>query len=335
MKNSRTYKNHLILAPLTSIMLSSGEKEDAPSVKAPGAFVVLGGGSVGNINLVIDASDAQRIIDQVAEALSPEQIDRLMFRTLKEVGNKTRTETGRAVSAEYAVTKGWAMARMGAPKMGGGGGSWSCVIPMRDRRGSIGGTFKLMGWHKGSKRKIGRVRAKIRKHGLTSITTGPAAQYESAAKDVSTLILDANAVRLGAGHVGVYLLLSSNEGSAAIIQSVTEALSPQEVRPLTDQVTVALATAIPYTLNVQYQAESGSNITNAIGEAVSEYQTWQDQVIGQPFNPDKLMALLYRAGCTRVIWGSGSEFGDGGSVEYTPILENQYCHGTISLAVIP
>ena len=178
-------------------------------------------------------------------------------------------------------------------------------------------------------------RERIRKHGLTSITTGPAAQYESAAKDVSTLILDANAVRLGAGHVGVYLLLSSNEGSAAIIQSVTEALSPQEVRPLTDQVTVALATAIPYTLNVQYQAESGSNITNAIGEAVSEYQTWQDQVIGQPFNPDKLMALLYRAGCTRVIWGSGSEFGDGGSVEYTPILENQYCHGTISLAVIP
>jgi len=168
-KNSRTYKNHLILTPLTSIMLSSGEKEDAPSVKAPGAFVVLGGGSVPNINLVIDASDAQRIIDQVAEALSPEQIDRLMFRTLKEVGNKTRTETGRAVSTEYAVTKGWAMARMGAPKMGGGGGSWSCVIPMRDRRGSIGGTFKLMGWHRGSKRKIGRVRAKIYRGGASTL----------------------------------------------------------------------------------------------------------------------------------------------------------------------
>ena len=27
-------------------------------------------------------------------------------------------------------------------------------------------------------------------------------------------------------------------------------------------------------------------------------------------------------------------FGDGGNVEYTPILANQYCHGTISLAVI-
>lgn len=178
-------------------------------------------------------------------------------------------------------------------------------------------------------------RERIRNYGLTNITTGPEVQYESAAKNVSTVILDANAINLGAGIVGVYLLLSDDTGSAAIIASVEEALNAREVRPLTDQVAVALATAIPYTLNVQYQAETSSNISTAIGDAVSEYQAWQDQTIGQPFNPDKLMAMLYQAGCTRVIWGSGSEFGDGGNVEYTPILANQYCHGTISLAVIP
>ena len=37
----------------------------------------------------------------------------------------SRTETGRAVATEYAVTKGWAMARMGQPKVGGGGGGWN------------------------------------------------------------------------------------------------------------------------------------------------------------------------------------------------------------------
>jgi len=177
-------------------------------------------------------------------------------------------------------------------------------------------------------------RERIRNYGLTNITTGPEVQYESAAKDVSTVILDANAVNLGAGQVGVYLLLSDTTGSAAIITAVTAALNSVSVRPLTDQVSVALATAIPYTLNVQYEAGSGSNISTAIGEAVTEYQEWQDHVIGQPFNPDKLMAMLYQAGCTRVVWGTGSEFGSGGDVEYTPIQANQYCSGTISLAVI-
>ena len=177
-------------------------------------------------------------------------------------------------------------------------------------------------------------RERIRNYGLTNITTGPEVQYESAAKDVSSVILDANAVNLGAGIVGIYLLLSDTTGSAAIIAAVTAALNSVSVRPLTDQVSVALATAIPYTLNVQYQAGSGSNISTAIGEAVTEYQEWQDHVIGQPFNPDKLMAMLYQAGCTRVVWGAGSEFGSGGTIEYTPIQANQYCSGTISLAVI-
>jgi len=35
-----------------------------------------------------------------------------------------------------------------------------------------------------------------------------------------------------------------------------------------------------------------------------------------------------------VVWGAGSEFGSGGTIEYTPIQANQYCSGTISLAVI-
>ena len=176
-------------------------------------------------------------------------------------------------------------------------------------------------------------RERIRSHGLTSITTGPAAQYESAAKAVSTVILDANAIRTAAGQVGVYLLLSDNTGSAAIIQAVTEALSPNDVRPLTDLVSVALATPISYTLNVKYEAPAGTNIASAISDVVTEYQAWQDQVIGQAFNPDKLMAMLYQAGCTRVIFDTGSEF-DGGEVEYTPIQPTEHCSGTISLAVM-
>ena len=173
-------------------------------------------------------------------------------------------------------------------------------------------------------------RSRIHTYGLTRLTTGPQAQYEALAKEVTSEILDARAIQLDDGKVGVYLLLKSSTGAAAIIQAVENALRAYDTRPLTDQVVVTQAEALPYTLNVEYTAPAQSNIASALSAAVDEYQRWQDQTIGQPFNPDKLMALLYQAGAVRVVWGSGSNFDDG-TVEYTAIEQNQYCHGTVTL----
>ena len=88
-----------------------------------------------------------------------------------------------------------------------------------------------------------------------------------------------------------------------------------------------------YVLNVEYQADTDSDTLAAIQDAVSEYQDWQDNTIGRAFNPDKLMALIYQAGATRVIWGEESQF-NGGAVEYTVIENSQRCKGTINLAVM-
>ena len=122
-------------------------------------------------------------------------------------------------------------------------------------------------------------------------------------------------------------------GLAALLAAVTAALNDTTVRPLTDHVTVAAATAVPYTLNVRYSYDGSSGTQTLITEAVSEYKAWQEQTIGRAFNPDKLAAMLYQAGATRVLWGTGSNF-DSGTVEYTEIEANEYCSGTISLAVI-
>lgn len=176
-------------------------------------------------------------------------------------------------------------------------------------------------------------RERIRTYGLTSVSTGPSQQYEAAAKQVSSVILDAKALNLGDGEVGVYILPSTSTGLAALIQQVEDALNDTSVRPLTDTVTVAAATAVTYTLKVKYSLDSGAGSQSAIADAAAEYQKWQDQTIGRAFNPDRLMAMLYQAGATRVIWDTGSEF-DGGSVEYTAIDGNEYCSGTITLAVI-
>ena len=176
-------------------------------------------------------------------------------------------------------------------------------------------------------------RERIRTFGLANITTGSQQQYEAAAKKVTSEIQDARALNLGAGRVGVFLLLSGDNGAEAITRNVAEALGARDARPMTDEVQVALAEEIPYTLNVLYKAELGSGIASAIAEVVAAYQKWQDGTIGRAFNPDRLVASMYQAGASRVIFGDGSEF-HGGEVTYTEIAENAHCKGTISIGVI-
>lgn len=177
-------------------------------------------------------------------------------------------------------------------------------------------------------------RARIRKFGLANTTTGPRMQYESVAMNVTSEVLDAHAANLGAGKVGVSLLLRSEKGADAIMKSVKDALNATSVRPMTDEVIIQKAKAIPYKLNVQYRAESGSDITAALGKVISDYQAWQDESIGRAFNPDRLMAELYQAGATRVIWGEGSQFNGASNMEYTEIEADAHCKGTITLSMI-
>lgn len=173
-------------------------------------------------------------------------------------------------------------------------------------------------------------RERIRAHLITSVTTGPSKQYEAAAMAVSSVILDAKASG-GAGEVYISLILSTQTGAEALIQSVEDALNAKDVRPLTDTVIVSQATDVEYTLNVKYKSDGSSATNAAIAAAVASYQDWQDNKIGRAFDPDRLKALLYQAGCTRVIWDEGSAFDDG-EVEYTEIsVTDERCKGTITL----
>ena len=176
-------------------------------------------------------------------------------------------------------------------------------------------------------------RERIREYGLATVTTGPSSQYERVAKAVTSEIIDAKAINIGDGEVGVYLLLADESSSAAIIAAVEAALTPENARPLTDSVEVDLADKKEYTLKVKYGTSPGVNVSAYIADAVTRYQEWQDKTIGQAFNPDMLVSYLYQAGCLRVVFDEGSEF-DGGAVEYTPIADNEYCKGTITLEVM-
>lgn len=176
-------------------------------------------------------------------------------------------------------------------------------------------------------------RERIRVYGLNAITTGPAEQYKRVTMAVSSQIIDAVALNGGDGVVDVYLLPASNDGIAALIAAVEAALSAEDTRPLTDDVNVSLATKKEYDLKINYAVYTGQNVSAAISAAVNEYKDWQNKTIGRAFNPDRLKALLYQAGCNYVEIDATSSF-DGGTAEYTEIDPNEYCAGTITLAVI-
>lgn len=172
-------------------------------------------------------------------------------------------------------------------------------------------------------------RERIGKHGLTSNTAGPSGPYEAGAEAVSSLILDAKALNDDAGNVGIYLILGEGADSTALIDAVTEALSPTTVRPLNDHVQVHLAEETAYTLRPTIYYPSSANLADAISTAISEYKDWQDHTIGRAFNPDKLMAALYQLGATRVQYQSDDGI-DGEGAVYTEIEERAHCVGTIT-----
>lgn len=176
-------------------------------------------------------------------------------------------------------------------------------------------------------------RERIRQFGLQNLTTGPRQQYEAVAKAVSSQIIDARAWKLQAGRVGVVILTENGANMDSLIRQVQDALNDDTVRPLTDQVIVDKAIALAYRLDVQYTTDSSRDISASVAAAVTGYQNWQDKKIGRDFNPDRLTAALYEAGCSRVMYKSTSQF-NGGPVAYTKLNVNNFCSGSITTEVI-
>lgn len=176
-------------------------------------------------------------------------------------------------------------------------------------------------------------RERIREYGLSSVTTGPSEMYERLARETSGEIIDAKAVHGDDLDVDLYLILKDGAEASTIKAEVAAACNPKDKRPLNDHLSVYEAEDVDYTLIVGYAGVDTTNLADAVAAAVEKYQEWQDNVIGQVFNPDILKSYLYNAGCTFVVFEEGSEF-NSGAVEYTPILESQRCKGTITTEVV-
>ena len=143
-------------------------------------------------------------------------------------------------------------------------------------------------------------------------TAGPAGAYKYHAKSADPSISDVAVRSSTPGTVEVYFICEGGElPSEALIQKVSECLSDDDIRPLTDHVIVQAPVTQEYNVDFTYYIASSkksavSTIQAAVNTAVSLYNTWQTEKIGRDINPDYLLQKIMEAGAKRVVITSPS-----------------------------
>lgn len=120
------------------------------------------------LSMYVDISEVKKLTNSMKRKLTPAEFDKLMFRTMNEVGRRAKAPIKRAVIKKYEVSANWAAAGIKVPRVHGGGGNVYCDIPLKGPKGHIGGTFAAQGGHYGWHPPKYRISAHIIK-GKTSV----------------------------------------------------------------------------------------------------------------------------------------------------------------------
>lgn len=135
---------------------------------------------------------------------------------------------------------------------------------------------------------------------------GPAKAYEYHAKSVSASVLDVAVISPTAGEVNVYVLAEGGEmPSEDLLLAVNEKVNADDIRPLTDLVTVTKPEAIQYGITVEYwiakeDAAKAAQIQKTVEKAVANFRIWQQSKIGRALAPHTLAHNVIAAGASRV-----------------------------------
>jgi len=141
-------------------------------------------------------------------------------------------------------------------------------------------------------------------------TAGPKSAYEYHALSVDTIMdveVDGPPI-VPAGHVRVTILSATGDGTAtqSQIDAVNAKLNSDDIRPLTDYVTVQSATIVPYklniTLSISYNWDSDIIIQTATN-GINEYCK-SARKVGKDVNISGIHAGGFVAGVDKVIFNS-------------------------------
>lgn len=135
---------------------------------------------------------------------------------------------------------------------------------------------------------------------------GPEESYRYWVKTYNSNISD---VLIYSGDpVDVVIEFIMNDGelpSESMLLGVQKFLSDEQIRPLTDRVTVKAPETVEYKVNVKYFVNQSDlkkvdTIKTAVNAAVDDYIQWQRSKIGRDINPSQLIQQMVSAGAKRV-----------------------------------
>ena len=137
---------------------------------------------------------------------------------------------------------------------------------------------------------------------------GPRGAYDFYARSAHNDIADVAVVGppdIEAGYVKIYpLMTGGNLPSDEILSAVLETCNADDIRPLTDCVSVHAPEIVNYSLNVTYyidraKATQSSELQAAIEASVHDWVTWQRSKLGRDINPSELNHRMIAAGAKR------------------------------------
>ena len=139
-----------------------------------------------------------------------------------------------------------------------------------------------------------RYRERIRLSKASYSVAGPVEAYRyfalSANPDISDVLIDSPSGNI----VDIYALMKGGEiPTPEVLKEISDKVSADDVRPMTDKVTAKAPTQIEYDIEIKYyttldnEAQAVLTVESA-GGAIDKYNAWQTAALGRDINPDYL-----------------------------------------------
>lgn len=135
---------------------------------------------------------------------------------------------------------------------------------------------------------------------------GPAGAYEFWAKTASQAIIDVKVTSPKPCEVEIYIWSDTGLPTSELKDRVMKVVNDDDIRPLTDKVTVKNPTVVNYDITLNYFIDKeNESLVNTIQENVKietdKYVLWQKEKLGRDINPDELIKRLKLIGIKRAI----------------------------------
>lgn len=135
---------------------------------------------------------------------------------------------------------------------------------------------------------------------------GPDDAYKYWAKTYSQMIGDVKVTSPNPVEVEVrFIMVDGSLPTSTTVQGLAEYLQDENVRPLTDKVTVLAPETVSFDISLTYyinrsdQSKAGT-IQGEVMQAIADYIEWQTRTIGRDINPSELTKRIIAAGAKRV-----------------------------------